>query len=494
MKITSKRLKLLIKESFLKEGRRQIEDWINRQPEDEQQSWRQAYSSGLVVDHMAWIKRVRGNEPIEDIIGDVVDFLNRENQQKINADGYATNLSILNYPTVNSLRNILDKINTGLLDPQASQSSIPTLNDSRHVRRLGRVGKWEILLPITEKGSVACDFDNPKSTTWCTTKRSGANQFYNYIISDSNIILFYVMDYSRRPDDPNIKRETTCTFNNDSRLCIGYENDEAFLYGEEGGISIDASNAGLEYKDLKRVFGENFNSIMNLIDSEAMKIGENHPGKKVFKEAAKNIRVLKHLTRDLKPAQKEGIYVGVSRQKDIAPEVLNFLLNVSGSIQSNYRINQGLSNLKNLDEETTMKLYVRMTGQATYALALQKLLEFNSIPTEIIEKIISGDDDVEKRSIAANPRISSKNMSKLWNDSRNEINVRSAICRNPGLSAEFIEKFAKNPKYSQYIALNPSITRNAVITIMNTGSNKSLHNLSRNPNIPNDLLKQLMQR
>ena len=486
MKVKRSQLKR-IAESFLSEGRRQIEDWINLQPEDEQELWQQAYSSGLVVDHMSWIKKVRGDEPIEDIIRDVVDFLNSSNQQKIKADGYSSNLSVGNYPTVDSLRLVLDKINTSLSNPNSSASII---NDPQHVKKLGKVGNWEILLPITQQGSVSCDFDNPKSTTWCTTKRSGSNQFYNYIISESDTILFYVMDYSRRPNDPNIKREKACTFNNDSRLCIGYENYEITLYGQEGGTSVDASNTGLEYENLERALGKDYRPIMNLINSEAMSIGSNHPGKKVFKEAAKNIRVLRQLTGDLKPEQKHDIYVGVSRQEDISPEVLNFLLSLSDlNAQGYYRINQGLSNLKNLDEQTTVSIYDRIKGRAAYASAIQNLLEFNSIPLEMIEEIIDGDDDVEKRSIAANPRISSENITKLWKDRQNGLNVRSAICRNPSLSSKTIERFALKPKWNKYIAENPSITRNAVISIMNMGRYESIYNLSINPNVPNDLLK-----
>jgi len=486
VQITRKELRKLIVESFLKEGRRQIEDWINRQPEDEQQSWQQAYSSGLVVDHMAWIKRVSGGEPIEDIIGDVVDFLNPGNQQKIKADGYPSNLSVRNYPTVNSLRLVLDKINTNLSNPN---NSVSIINDPQHVKKLGKIGNWEVLLPITQQGSVSCDFDNPKSTTWCTTKRSGSNQFYNYIISESNVILFYVMDYSRRPDDPNIQRSKSCTFNNDSRLCIGYENGELSLYGDFGGTSVDASNLGLEYEDVERVLGENFNSIMSLIDSEAMSIGTNHPGKKVFKEAAKNIRILKQLTKDLKPEQKNDIYVGIARQEVIAPEVLSVILNTQSSTQNDYRINQALGNLKNLDEETFMNIYDRYRGkEALYSSAIQKLLEFNQIPYELVQEILSGDDDVKRRSIAANPTTSRENIKALWNDKRSGLNVRAAICRNPGIPARDIERFAKRPKWSKYVATNPSITRNATVSIINLGGYDNLYKLTRNPNAPKDLV------
>ena len=106
-----KDLKSMLRDMILEElneGRRE-RDWIAQQPEELQQAYSDGERQGLKIPHLAWIKKVRGGEPVEDIISDVVEFLDDSNQQKLSDNGFETQLSTETYPSVNDLRILMKK-------------------------------------------------------------------------------------------------------------------------------------------------------------------------------------------------------------------------------------------------------------------------------------------------------------------------------------------------------------------------------------------------
>ena len=313
-----KDLKSMLRDMILEElneGRRE-RDWIAQQPEELQQAYSDGERQGLKIPHLAWIKKVRGEEPVEDIISDVVEFLDDSSQQKLSDNGFETQLSAKTYPSVNDLRILMKKIE------DAEESDIQydnILKDPSQVQLIGKVGKWEVLMPVTQRGSIACDISG-RDTTWCTQKRAGQNLFYSYVARHGqDIILFYVMDYTRTPDLQAGKDE-------DARLSIGFIDGKPILDGRGGYVSVNAINDGLTEQYLQSALGENYNEIMSLMTSKAEEVGGKHPAKEQMKKAATNLFYLKKLVKDLGEKEKQDFLKQIALQKKLSFPVYSFLV------------------------------------------------------------------------------------------------------------------------------------------------------------------------
>jgi len=322
MRITRRQLGLLI-ENYLLQETRQARQWIqNSVPAEEQQDYLDAYNRGVtILSDLSWIKKTRGGEPVADIVGDVISFRMDDSQTKLLANGFPTDLTKRNYPTVGELRRALAVINTDLDTPRNQAISVESSNPNVDV--IGRVGPWTVLLPKTKEGSTACDISG-KDTTWCTTKTRGQNLFYNYAKDD--LFLYYVMDYSRTPDDPYKNQDNACVENNDSRLSIGIIRGEITLEGSDGGVSVDAANKGLYPEDLEKALGQYHDQIINLIKTN-FDSHQSHPAREKFRQAAQNIVIMRDAIKDLTPVAKADFLEGVSSSTNMTSEVVVYLFN-----------------------------------------------------------------------------------------------------------------------------------------------------------------------
>ena len=381
VKIKKESLSLLIEYIILET--RAAREWIkaNVDPEDpsEGADLLIAYNDGITkLDALSWIKKIRKLVPLNyqqlgiplspgevtytdveyddsiDIlyIVDIVKkFLEPKSQNMMRGAGIHTNLTTSYYPNIMAVKKVIDLIdstskrreeeNSNKKPPGGSfvSDDNPQGFDPAAVDVLGQVGPWSVLMPITVGGSIACDISTARDTTWCTTKREGENLFHNYVGSGQNVVLFYVMDYSRKPDDPNAKREKSCMANNDSRLSIGYAAGSPALGRGDGGLSVDAANKGLNVDDLQRVLGPHHDQIMKLLKEKYDSIEGVHPAQGLIKKAAGDIFFLRDHIKDYKQATKQSFYNDLtnywqrfSDEKGIeaalevfSPEVINFL-------------------------------------------------------------------------------------------------------------------------------------------------------------------------
>ena len=151
MKITKRHLKKILLESLLLESRK-TREWIKTQPEPDQVHLLDAYNKGLtVIDQLSWIQKTRGNEPIQDVVPDVIRFYDPQVQSIVRENGFQTNLSRRTYPTVNDLRRVISQVDA-LIDSRKEATTAPSIkpfDDPYHVDRLGQVGPWTILMPRT---------------------------------------------------------------------------------------------------------------------------------------------------------------------------------------------------------------------------------------------------------------------------------------------------------------------------------------------------------
>ena len=443
MKLGARLLKQLILE-VLDEGK-QERKWVKLQPEEEQESWLSAEQQGLKLSDLAWIKKVRGGEPIEDIIGDVLYFRKQDIQKKLKDNGFETNLSTKHYKSVTDLRRLL--MNTQEADDLDSKDD-NALQDSKHVQDLGKVGKWSILMPITQKGSIACDIST-KDTTWCTTKSKGQNLFYSYVgRKDEDIILFYVMDYSRTP---NLTGKDA-----DARLSIGFLNGQPVLKGQSGGLSVNAENNGVTEAGLRAYLGSDYDRIMSILQDKANEVGTDHPAKLMFKKAAQNPRLLKKLVKDYKPEEKLDFYNQVLEQEDVSPGVLLFL---------------------SRDESIEIRQIVAKNP---------------STPPEALLVLSKDEAMIIRRIVAENPNTPIQVLLDLSKD--NVVGVRSSVAKNPNTPTEVLLTLSKNKDrrtIRKSLAKNPSTPPEALLILSKDADWRIRSWVAENPSTPPEVLLAL---
>jgi hypothetical protein len=330
MRITKRRLRKILWESLLLESRK-TREWIKTQPETDQANLLDAYNKGLtVIDQLSWIQKTRGTEPIQDVVPDVIRFFEPQVQAIVKENGFQTNLSRRTYPTVNDLRRVISQVDA-LIDSRKEATTEPAIkpfDDPYHVDRLSQVGPWTILMPRTVTGSVSCDISGD-DTSWCTTKKKGQNLFISYVGREGkDVILFYVMDYNRTPDDPYKNRTSACMANNDSRLSIGFVGGQPVLQGESGGLSVDAANMGLTEDVLRsdNGLGQYYDQIMAILMAEAQVIGINHPAKLEMRKAATDVLHLKNIIKDYEEEARVDFLEQILDSKNkMSPEVVEFI-------------------------------------------------------------------------------------------------------------------------------------------------------------------------
>jgi len=330
MKITKRRLKKILLESLLLESRK-TREWIKTQPEPDQAPLLAAYNEGLtVLDQLSWIQKTRGTEPIQDVVPDVIRFFDPQVQAIVRENGFQTSLNRRTYPTVNDLRRVISQVDA-LIDSRKEAKTTPAIrpfDDPYHVDRLGQVGPWTILMPRTVTGSVSCDISG-NDTSWCTTKSRGQNLFISYVgREDKDVILFYVMDYNRTPDDPYQHRMKACMANNDSRLSIGFVGGQPVLDGQSGGLSVDAGNNGLTEEILRSQdgLGQYYDQIMAILMAEAQVVGINHPAKVEMRKAATDILHLKSIIKNYEEEARVDFLEQILDYKGkMSPEVAEFI-------------------------------------------------------------------------------------------------------------------------------------------------------------------------
>lgn len=483
-----KDLKSMLRDMILEElneGRRE-RDWIAQQPEELQQAYSDGERQGLKIPHLAWIKKVRGGEPVEDVVPDVVEFLGDSNQQKLSDNGFETQLSIKTYPSVNDLRMLIQKLE------DAEESDIQydnILKDPSQVQLIGKAGKWEVLMPVTQKGSIACDISG-KDTTWCTQKRSGQNLFYSYVARyGQDIILFYVMDYTRTPD---LRAEKDA----DARLSIGFVNGKPVLDGQSGSVSVNALNRGLTPEYLQNALGENYNQVMSLMTSKAEEVGGKHPAKEQMKKAATNLFYLKKLVKDLGEQEKEDFLKNIVKQKEISLRVYLYLLKV------------GETGHMYIPPEKEKAIFAKLTPQELMALSLKAEIGFirkvfehipiSNIPKKFIINLSKRNDGSIRQFLSDTyhtiPPEAMLNILKM--DKGNDHYHLRNFASKKNLTPEIIERIIdfNDPYIIEKLALNQSIPKKYLYILADHESNMVINALAENNALPSDIISKLLMK
>jgi hypothetical protein len=477
MKLTRRQLSLLIENYLVTEARRD-RDWIEALSisEEDKEEYRQAEIQGLKIPELSWIEKVRGTEPIRDIIPDVLEFKKPEFINKIKIKSKRLNdpslLNLLNlsvniYPTVNSLRAMIDKINVDISG--LDRSKFVPLETGDDLEIVGKAGPWTVILPKTIRGSVSCDARVSKDTTWCTTKRSGQNLFYHYVGQGGvNMMLFYIMDYSRKPDNPVEDRQFPFEANNDSRISLGVVNSKPRMDGTNGGLSVDASNKGYEKDDLENVLGSYYDQVMSLIESSVQKHGGVSPALKTVQRAATNLDLLLKIIKDYDEEARKVFLIKVFNQDDISVDILNYFSNDSDewvlrAVASNKKTPaETLRKMVEADKDLNKIGEEIASNPSTPGLMLaslyKKMKDRQNIGVlKYSERITHG---AIQKSLAKNPSTPEETLLDIFNDSKKltmGYSVQALLAQNTNLPFEMLQELGNGESTlaRSYIAVNP---------------------------------------
>ena len=210
---------------------------------------------------LSYILKIKGSEPIEDVIPTLKLFFSRGNQLKIN--------DLTKYKSISDLRAALD-------------SELKKKNEIKSVKSSESTKIYEdseilVIFPHTTESS--CLYG--KGTTWCTAATESGNMFLSYSAGNNNTFLYYIIQKQENPlKNPNAK------------LSVRIQDGE-IQYGENGGLSVNSRNEGINKKDLKRILGDRFSNIMHLIQIHYEGVKEKHPAKTEIQGYTQNLVLLK---------------------------------------------------------------------------------------------------------------------------------------------------------------------------------------------------------
>lgn len=244
MKLTSKHLRRLIKESIQKnlltEG---VADTVARSvglidpARIEQLRIASDKPHKLQKPDLMWIARFfvsdegkNSQEPIEDIVKHIKEFKNSKN--KIQTIGGETNIQKYKTPAELTIASTYSK---GLFhedDPRLEEEA----------RKILEIDGWQVWLPLSREASCTLG----SNTAWCTALAGrGNNLFYNYVLREG-VILYYVVYRGQKTINPQHKK-----------VALGVAGGKIYFPAKEGEgnghITVDTYNKGVTRNRFEKI-------------------------------------------------------------------------------------------------------------------------------------------------------------------------------------------------------------------------------------------------
>ena len=512
MIITKSQLRNLIESYLLSEGRKD-RDYIENLSisEEDKKLYLDAESSGLKIQEIGWIEKIRGTFDLFHIIQSVLEFKTEEFKQKVRVKSKRLNdpnilsyLDLSSFSSIQELDSFIENINVDL--SSHDRNKFVPLETGSDLEIVGQVGPWTIILPKTIRGSVSCDVRTDKDTTWCTTKRSGQNLFYSYVGNDNdNAMLFYVMDYNRTPLKPIMKQGEHR--NNDARMSLGFKNSEPYLKGNDGGMSVDAANKGITEDYLRNALGKYYDEVMRVLNSSVQKYNGVSPAIEILRKSAQSVEVLLSVIKDYESKERNSFIESVLNQSDISQDVLSYLSNdnstyIRALVAKNPSTSpQRLEKLSN-DSSEDVRMHVAK-NPSTSPQILEKLsndpnkvVRINvaknpSTSPQTLEKLSNDRNEWARFKVAGNPSTSPQTLEKLSNDSSED--VRMYVAGNPSTSPQILEKLLNDPNevVRMHAVENPSISPQILEKLSNNPDDWARDSIAKNPSTSLQILEKL---
>jgi hypothetical protein len=495
MKLTRKQLNLLIENYLISEGRRD-RDYIEllSVSDEDKKLYLDAELKGLKIQDISWIQKNRDTFDLFHVIQSVLEYKKDKFKEKVKSKAQRSGskdllkrLNLSSFDSIQDLDRFISEINVDL--SSFDRSSFAPLESGNDLEIVGKVGPWTIILPKTIRGSISCDPRIDRDTTWCTTKRSGQNLFYSYVGDDYNdVMLFYVMDYNRKPDNPSKAQKVACVENNDSRMSIGVVDSELDLSGKDGGLSVDASNKGIKLKDLKRSLGKYYDEVVNIINMTIQKYDGVSPAKEILRKSAQSLEVLISVIKDYDKSSKFSFIDQILRQqqRNVSQEVLEYLSNDNDKRVRQVVASHGIF--------TTPQILDKLSNDVEPEVR-KEVASNRQTNLQTLEKLTNDDNKtVRIRALSwftarvSNPQI----LDKLSNN--NSIYVRAAVARNRATSPETLDKLSndKSEKIRRVVAGNTSTSPETLDKLSNHISRDVRVQVAANESTPTQILEKLL--
>lgn len=347
-----------------------------------------------------------------------------------------------------------------------------------------------VVMPHTTESSVHWG----RETTWCTAATQSANLFFSYVgKKDSDIILYYVIKKKGNPKE-----------NPQDKLSIATKSGKIILRGDNGGLSVDASNNGLTHKSLKEILGQKKDIILNKIVDHSKQVGEKHPAKEHMKALSNNWKKIEKHIKEMDKFQKDDFLRNAIEYTENSTVLHNISFFEEDPYDEemgghpfdrpNHILNRVLNN-EHTKEETIIKILSsakkrRDAGFNHEIDILYGIKNKNFSTTEAIKLVLSKETDVYTRSkIAEAFELPEDVFSKLVKENNKDVLV--GMSKNKNTSKNIVE--ALIAKKSKNINLNllshPLFEESSLREIIEdpTSDSDSLHSVMINKKLTDSL-------
>ena len=277
MKISSNRLKSMIRESLLSLLNEGVQDTVAREtgltdPEKiENLRIASEKPHKLQKPDLLWIAKyyttpegTNSKEPIEDIVSAIKDF--KKSKKRIQKVGQSVNINDYDSPVKLAVTSNYAEgyLHNSVLEQEA--------------QKIYHTSEWQIWMPITREASCTLG----SGTSWCTALRSkGNNLFYNYIMREG-VILYYVIYVGEKEIDKRI-----------SKMALGVTDGKVAFAEKEGqghgGLTVDLGNNGVTMQRFVKAVDSNAKKplgsiLIQEVENHAKSLGGKHTALKKMEE------------------------------------------------------------------------------------------------------------------------------------------------------------------------------------------------------------------
>lgn len=533
-KIKKSHLRKIILESLILEGKKQegwIENKINQDIEfknfyDALEEEDINFLKNISINELSWIAnpKKRDGETYEETFNVLKAFLQDPRiRQRMKSKRISTDLNQYN---TNTLRQIMEEVSGPSI---SSRKIIESINNPEYCNNLGKFGKYYVVRPLNEKGSIEIA---AKKTQWCTASTKSLNYFNKYMVENKKVLYYIVNPEGNTRSNPF------------EYMSIGFDEGVIALPSRKGGLSVNAEQAGLNNEILKRELKDQYENIINAIKSHAASTDYKIPLRTLYEEledsniSSQRIEEIFNITqnksirkkifsvpnispeffekvrKNINPNEINSLLMKISEIKNLNKAMINYiskqLYNESTQMDNSYKFNilqniaknpntplrilidiSNLSNFKKSDKFTSIKIKL-----------LSSLAENTSITKNIIEKLFEieeslGDENKNfiLRSLSKNHSIESIYLEKIYNNAKSSYDYFTYInlAENPNTPEHILEELFLLDMTPVNISLanNKSASQELLRKLSKIKDLSVLNRLADNPNIPDDVFESL---
>ena len=418
-------LQKLLKESILfLEG--QAEDLVKKFPE-----LQPAYDAGLKnPQYLRWIQKRRGGEPVEDVIG-LIDAFDK-NRDRLKSKGKSSDIYF--YKNAQELRIALEELGT-------SKGQEKRRLKDEETTMLGQFGDWIVAMPHTVESS--CQLG--KGTTWCTAATKSQNLFLSYVAGGAgDVILYYLI---KKGADPRKEPE--------SKLSVGFTDGEPYLEGDDGNVTVDAANDGIDESRLRKILSSQYEPIMSAMTEHAQSIQGKHPARMQVKKIAssKDVSLFRKYTANYKDRELYDFVKNIIENYDYSDEVGLEILKLTGKEPVIGGYGSGLASYstllaRNKKSSEDLLRYIYKQYPQDYDTQYE-LMANSSIPRDLIISVL--EDKYARNNLLERLYINSAIFKKtpdlmktILAKTERKSGLLESLLLNKGASSEFLDDFARS--------------------------------------------------